>query len=158
MASWGSFEREAPDFAAYVRGRIEAHGLGLLATLRSDGSPRISGIEPLIAAGELWLGMMPRSTKSLDLRRDPRLALHNATIDKDVVEGDVKLNGRAVAVDDDEMATFLRELEARTGYDATGADVYRVELTDVSSIQPAGDHLNIRSWRPGEPVRVRERR
>jgi hypothetical protein len=55
--------------------RFEATGLGLLATLRADGSPRVSGLEPLFALGELWFGMMPESRKALDLLRDPRFAI-----------------------------------------------------------------------------------
>src|SRR3954447_26094731 len=97
-SSWNETEEAAPELAAAVRGRFEAHGLGLLATLRRDGSPRISGIEPLFASGELWLGMMPASRKSADLLRDPRLALHSATVDKDVADGDAKIFGRAEAI------------------------------------------------------------
>lgn len=54
-----------------------------LATLRRDGSPRISGTEVVFddEAGEIYLGMMPGSVKALDLRRDPRLALHSPTVD-----------------------------------------------------------------------------
>src|SRR4051812_49049254 len=84
MATWTDIEADAPELAATVRARFEAHGMGLLATLRRDGSPRISGIEPLFALGELWMGMMPGSRKAADVVRDPRFALHSATTDKDV--------------------------------------------------------------------------
>src|SRR5262249_51486943 len=100
MATWTEVTAAAPEIAALTQERIEATGLGLLATLRRDGFPRLSGIEPSFADGEVWLGMMPRSLKALDLLRDPRMSLHNATVDKDVKEGDVKITGRAVAVTD----------------------------------------------------------
>src|ERR687886_3125309 len=100
MAAWKDVASSAPELAALVRARFEATGLGLLATLRRDGSPRISGIEPLFTDDELWLGMMPESRKADDLLRDPRFALHSATEDKQVTHGDARLSGRAVLVED----------------------------------------------------------
>ncbi len=96
MTTWDEIAADAPALAAKVRARFEATGLAFIATLRKDGSPRISGIEPLFAAGELWLGMMDDSLKAHDLLRDPRLALHSASEDKQVANGDAKLTGRAV--------------------------------------------------------------
>src|SRR5689334_6568746 len=96
ITTWADFAAQAPDLATQVAARLDAYGLALLATLRADGSPRISGIEPLVSHGELWFGMMPGSRKVADLERDPRFALHSATIDKNVAERDVKLSGRAV--------------------------------------------------------------
>ena len=78
MSSWQQFADDAPDLAAMVQARFESTGLGFLATIRKDGSPRISGIEPSVFRGELWLGMMDRSRKGDDLKRDPRLALQIA--------------------------------------------------------------------------------
>lgn len=45
MASWRQVEMEAPDFAARVRSRFEAGTNKTIATLRRDGSPRISATE-----------------------------------------------------------------------------------------------------------------
>lgn len=158
MATWGQFEEAAPDLAGFVRRRFQAHTLGFLATLRPDGSPRISGIEPMFAAGHLLLGMMKDSLKSADLRRDPRLALHAASVDKDVKDGDVKLTGVAVPATAELFAVLSRE----TGgvHSAETADLYSVALRSVSSLRvgdPA-DHLVIESWRPGEPVKSVQRR
>ena len=109
MTTWTQFTEAAPELAALARGRLEATGLGMLATLRTDGSPRISGIEPFFFEGDLCLGMMDGSVKAHDLRRDPRMTLHNATVDKELKEGDVRVSGRAVEVADDETKrTFLR--------------------------------------------------
>lgn len=145
---WSEFAAQAPDFAQFVRGRIEEHGLALLATLAADGSPRISGIEPMFTAGDLWLGMMPNSVKGRDLRRDGRLALHNATIDKDVAHGDVKIFGVAVPVDEG------RPPQLEIGGEA---DLFRVDLVRVSSVRVGGDHLVIETWRPGRGVETRRR-
>ena len=65
------FEQLAPELADRVRERFERTGLALVGTLRADGSPRVSGWEPLFADGEIWLGSMPGSRKNDDLRRDP---------------------------------------------------------------------------------------
>ena len=81
MASWSEVEAAAPELAARARAALDAHKHKVLATLRRDGSPRLSGIEATIVDGELWLGMMPGSRKAMDLRRDPRLALHSASVD-----------------------------------------------------------------------------
>src|SRR5207245_11850 len=108
-----SVNAAAPDLAPLARARFEATGLGLLATLRRDGSPRISGIEPLFTSDELWLGMMPGSRKVTDLLRDPRFALHSATEDKQVTHGDARISGRALVVEDEPtMASFRRAFEA----------------------------------------------
>jgi hypothetical protein len=161
MASWSGVASAASELAAAVRNRFDAHGLGLIATLRRDGSPRISGVEPLFTDQELWLGMMPKSLKAADLMRDPRLALHAATADKDVTQGDAKLAGRAVAAEDE--ATFSRYRAAFLA--ATGSappegamHLFRVDVTEVSMLHPAGDHLVIEWWREGQGLRRVERR
>ena len=100
MSSWRDLEGAAPELAAAIEQRFADHKHALLATLRRDGSPRISGIETTFRNGELWLAMMPDSTKTADLRRDPRFALHAAPIDLELVDGDAKINGRAIEVTD----------------------------------------------------------
>ena len=145
---WDDFDREAPDLAAFIRGLIEGHGLAIVATLASDGSPRISAVEPMFAEGDLWIGSMPDSLKGRDLKRDPRFAMHNATTDKDVTNGDVKLNGLAIWTA--ERPEHLPNMPAE-------ADLFRVELERASSLRVAGDHLVIEIWRPGEGVRSVDR-
>jgi hypothetical protein len=131
----------------------------VLATLRRDGSPRLSGIEASFTDGELWLGMMAGSRKALDLRRDPRLALHSASLDPPddptAWTGDAKLNGRAVEVEDPEL---LRKLGG--GDQADGAHLFRVDVTELVHIRvgdPA-DHLVIDLWQEGKGLSHRRRR
>ena len=71
--TWGKFKSHSPELAALGEERFESTGLVLLGTLRKDGWPRISPVEPLIADGHLYLGMMWQSRKALDLLRDPRV-------------------------------------------------------------------------------------
>jgi hypothetical protein len=159
MARWNDVVTAAPELAQLAQARIEATGLALLATIRRDGFPRISGVEPSFDAGELWLGMMTDSRKALDLRRDPRLTLHNATVDKEVTEGDVKITGRAVeVVEDAARDEFRTATKARTGFDpGTDFHLFRVDVTELASLRPAGDHLVIDSWREGEAPRSVDR-
>ena len=67
MASWGEFVRADPSFGALAVARIDGEGLVMVGTLRRNGWPRISPVEPLIVGGELCLGMMWRSRKAVDL-------------------------------------------------------------------------------------------
>jgi len=148
MVAWSSVEG-APQLALAVRGRFEAYGLGLLATLRRDGSPRISGLEPLFALGELWLGMMPRSLKALDLARDGRFSLHSATTDKQVTDGDAKISGVARHVEDEStFAAFREAFAAATGYPPPDGpfELFRADVREISMVKPAGDHLQIDMW------------
>ena len=160
MTTWNDFETEQPDLAGRVRARFEETGLALAATLRADGSPRVCGWEPLFALGELWLGGMPGSRKSSDVRRDPRLCLHNATADKEAKAGDAKISGRAVEVTDEAVrAAYMEAFKGATTQDVPlPFDLFRVEVTEVSMLRPAGDHLDIEWWRPGEPLHRIDRR
>jgi hypothetical protein len=148
MATWAEVEAAVPDLARSVRGRFEATGLAFLATLRRDGSPRISGQETLFT-GQLWLGMMTDSRKGDDLRRDPRFALHAASDDKEVSAGDAKLGGRAVEVaSDDEIDAFRADWAAHRGSPAPDGPMllFRADIESVSFLRPAGDHLLIEWW------------
>lgn len=159
MAAWNEVEAASPELAKAVRARFDAHGLGFLATLRQDGSPRICGVEPLFHADELWLGMMPDSRKGADLRRDPRLSLHAATVDKDVNDGDAKLSGIGVFVTDEAVKGAYRDaLETATGFRPETFDLFRVDVTEISLVQPDRGELSIRTWtRTGGTREVRRR-
>ncbi len=155
MSRWAEFEAEAPELAARVQARFAAHKHLLLATLRRDGAPRISGIEVLIALGELWLGMMPGSAKGRDLLRDPRLALHSAPFDLELADGDAKVSGRAIEVTEPATLTTYWNALGRTAMEAA---VFRVDLDEAVVTTVAGDELVIDSWRAGEaPRQVRRK-
>ena len=94
MASWSDVEAQAPELATRARGYFDAFTHKTLATLRRDGSPRISGTETEFTDGELWIGSMWRAVKALDLQRDPRFALHSGSPDPSGWTGDAKVAGR----------------------------------------------------------------
>ena len=100
MTAWREVEQAAPEFALRVRALFDAHRHKTIATLRADGSPRISGIEAVFEDGDLVFGSMPNARKGADLRRDSRFALHSATVDPvDGAEaqwpGEAKISGQA---------------------------------------------------------------
>jgi pyridoxamine 5'-phosphate oxidase-like protein len=106
MTAWRDVEQAVPEFAQRVRALFDAHRHKTIATVRADGSPRISGIEAVFEDGELVFGSMPGARKGADLRRDPRFALHSATVDP--VEGseaqwpgEAKISGRAMTAGPD---------------------------------------------------------
>jgi hypothetical protein len=159
MTTWTEFTEAAPTIAAVFTRRHTATGrLCLLATLRSDGYPRISPIEPRIFADQLWLVGMPGTTKFLDLGRDPRFCLHTATVDAYVGDGDAKLFGVVRDVQDKAIQQeFAEELFAETGMDLRGADFdhfYAADLTGASAVEISDGHLDITIWKPGQEERV----
>jgi hypothetical protein len=160
MGSWKEVEGAVPLLAARVRERFEAYTLGLLATLRKDGSPRITGVEPLFALDELWLGMMPGSLKAADLRRDPRFGYHSATVDKDVAAGDARISGRLVEeTGERRRGEYLAALKAATGFEPEGGLVlFRADVTELSFVRPEDGELVIRAWREGGQERRIARR
>lgn len=160
MTSWNDISNDAPALAAKVRERFEATGLGYLATQRSTGFPRISGLEPLFAAGELWLAMMLDSRKAQDLHRDPRFALHAANIDKEVTAGDARVTGRAIEVGPDELPAFRANFAEVTGIEPPPGPfhLFRVDVVELLFLQPAGNHLVIESVKAGQAPKRIERR
>ena len=150
MAAWKDVEQAEPEFAARVRRLFEAGRHKTIATLRADGSPRISGIECEFADGELRFGSMPDARKGADLRRDPRFALHGPTFHP--VEGqeaqwpgEAKIAGRAVV--------------AAPAGDGAEGDLFVADIREVvtTGLNPEATVLVIESWTPQRGLRVVER-
>jgi hypothetical protein len=159
MTTWKEFTEAAPLTAAVFTRRHAATGnLCLLATLRSDGFPRISPIEPRIFDGQLWIVGMPGTTKFRDLGRDPRFCLHTATVDAYVSDGDAKLWGVVDDVrDKDLQQRFAAALFEDTGLDLRGRDFdhfYAADVVGASAVELSGGKLAITIWKPGESERV----
>ena len=105
---WDGFERACPELASLARDRFARDQLVMVGTVRRDGSPRISPNECDFAAGRLFVSMMWRSQKAVDLLRDPRIAVHGVTSNKDGTDGDVKIYGTAVDEHDPEVRAAFR--------------------------------------------------
>jgi pyridoxamine 5'-phosphate oxidase-like protein len=138
MPSWAEFEVTEPEFASRVRGLLAARKHLTMATLRRDGSPRISGTEVEFADGQLRIGSMPGAVKAHDLRRDPRVAIHGPTDDPPVGnpsgwKGEAKVAGIAVEVDS-----------------GSSAHRFNVDIQEavITHLNEGGARLVIESWNP----------
>lgn len=169
MATWIEFADEAPELAALAEQLVGDTGLMMLGTLRSDGFPRISPVEPTLDGDgklvlhddRLWLGMMPNATKARDLRRDGRFYLHNATADKMVTKGDIKFWGVATEVTDrDTLERFAEDIFVSTGhrFEVGTFDAFDLDLLGAAAVEVTEDTMCVRTWRPGKGVTVTEKR
>lgn len=149
MTTWSEFESAAAELAATVRARFEAAETHVLATLRGDGSPRVSGSEVAFLAGNLSFGSMPNAVKARDLQRDGRCAIH-AHPSKD---GDAKVAGIAHEVTGEAKAAYVTGTEPPGEFHA-----FRLELQEAVLTSVEGDELVVRVWRPGQPVRTIRRK
>jgi len=152
---WAEFAAACPELAGLGEERLRRHGLCLLGTLRRDGHPRISPVEPDIAGGELMLGMMWRSRKALDLIRDPRCVVHSVVADKEGRDGDFKLYGRAEDVQDPERrARYRAAIRARTGWEPAepGYHCFAIDVFSAGFVV-FGDERYGLAWTPERGLR-----
>ncbi len=147
MASWKAIEQAEPEFASRVRTLFDAGRHKTIATVRADGSPRISGIECEFADGELRFGSMIGARKGADLMRDPRFALHGPTFHPEEGKesewpGEAKIAGRAVPAG------------ASDAEEAGDGDMFVGDITEVviTRLNPEATRMVIESWTP-EPGR-----
>ena len=146
VARWEEIAAAEPEFAGAVQAFMDLGVHKTIATLRSDGSPRISGTEAVVHNGDIWLGSMHGAMKARDLKRDPRFALHSHSIDPPAWKGDAKIAGRAVEVTD------AAQLEGVPGAgEASDAHFFRLDVTEVVLVQLREDRkaLVIESWHEG---------
>ncbi|MBV9473221.1 MAG: pyridoxamine 5'-phosphate oxidase family protein [Solirubrobacterales bacterium] len=150
MTAWRDFERAEPEFAQRVRVLFDAHRHKTIATLRADGSPRISGIEAAFDEGELVFGSMPNARKGADLRRDPRFALHSATVDpvegsEAAWPGEAKISGRTIA--------------AGPSTQGADGDRFRADIAEVvhTHLNAQATRLVVEWWTPAHGLRRIER-
>jgi Pyridoxamine 5'-phosphate oxidase len=155
MPAWKAFEQAEPTFAERVRRSFDAGRHKTIATLRADGSPRISGIECEFVDGDLRFGSMTGARKGADLRRDPRFALHGPTIDPEEGKegewpGDAKIAGRAIPagpVSTDETS------------DQPDGEMFVADISEVviTGLNPEATKLVVESWTPERGLRKVER-
>jgi hypothetical protein len=152
MPTLAEFEQAAPELAAIGRRRIERDGLLLAATLRRDGTPRISPIETYLVEGELVLSVWPGTMKDRDLARDPRVLLHSLVTSAHDPADEFKLRGRARRIADERMNDAARDvIEAahdrgwRPPEDWT---FYAVDIDDVAHVSGEYPALEIEVWPP----------
>jgi len=156
--NWSEFKTAAPELAEAGEKLFERVGVILLGTLRKDGSPRISPVELLLVGGQLYLGMMPDSLKAQDLLRDGRCTVHSLISDKHAAEGEFKLHGVAVNVQDQaERKFYCDELRKKIGFSPEGMPFHLFSI-DIQSAglfgHDGGSARLVKRWRAGEPVKA----
>ena len=158
MATWQAFEEAEPDFAGRVRRLFEAGRHKTIATIRADGSPRISGIECEFAEGQLRFGSMTGARKGADLGRDPRFALHGPTFHPEEGKegdwpGEAKIWGRA-------SPALPASGDGADGADTdSGGEMFTADIAEVviTHLNPEATRLVIESWTPGRGWQMVER-
>lgn len=145
--SWGDFAAASPELAARIQRRFESHLHAVMATLRRDGSPRMSGMEAPIRDGHLWLGMDRNSTKAADLGRDPRFGLHSAPESGELKAGDARIEGEVVPADASELEAFLRGHHHEID-DATPMALFTARIARAVLVRVDGQQLVVETWTP----------
>lgn len=157
MITWEELETAAPPIAQLARERLDRTRVALLGTVRADGSPRISPIEPYLSQGNLLLGAMSRSLKTRDLQRDPRCVLHTAVTAANAGDPEVKLYGRAV-----EATTEIREGCSaawwRTRPEAAVVFVLVIELATSIEWNLQEGQMLVRRWSSNDGLTATARR
>jgi Pyridoxamine 5'-phosphate oxidase len=159
MASWGELEAAAPALASSGRELIDRFRFVYIATLRRDGTPRISVVEARIAGGELAMSMIPGTLKARDLLRDPRLALSAPLEHPDDPNQEFKLRGRAVELEDDELkAATATAIESSSGWrPPPDWRFFSVDIGDAAFIAWNEGVMRMVRWSPEEGLREVER-
>ncbi len=149
MANWREVEEDAGRLGELVRERIIAPGVVLVATIRRDGSPRLSPVEPCILDGEMWVSMMWQSRKATDLLRDDRVSVHSIVPSRDGDLGEAKLRVHALPVEDPAPRRAHCDAVAVLGWQPEEPyfHLFRVDIEDVTCIryQPNGDQ-HVARW------------
>ncbi|HEX5294822.1 MAG TPA: pyridoxamine 5'-phosphate oxidase family protein [Streptosporangiaceae bacterium] len=150
---WSELESAQPGLAGLGRRRLLAPGVVLVATIRRDGTPRLSPVEPVVLDGDLWLCLLWNSTKAADLQRDPRVLVHSVVTGRDGGEGEFKIRGRVRAEHDPEVQRRYGEMVTRDlGWSLTPGrfHLFAVSLDEVTFIRyddSTGDQ-HVAMWPP----------
>jgi hypothetical protein len=148
--SWGTFAVAAPDLAAVACEQFAPGHVALVGTIRADGSPRISSVEPHFMERELYLGMMWQSRKALDLRRDPRLLLRNAVCTSTGDEAEITLRGRAVEIHDlDLRQRYVAAVAERISWHEPHFHLFLVQIESAALVRYGQEQQAVKLWPDG---------
>ena len=155
MPAWKAVERAEPEFAGRVRKLFDAGRHKTIATLRTDGAPRISGIECEFADGDLRFGSMSGARKGADLKRDARFALHGPTFHPEEGKerdwpGEAKIAGRVIPAG---------PVTTGDGSDQADGEMFIADITEVviTGLNAEATRLVVESWTPERGLRMVDR-
>jgi hypothetical protein len=156
---WEDVERQAPRFARVMHDRLVGPGVLLVATIRLDGTPRLSPVEPLVLDGDLWLSMMWQSRKATDLLRDDRILVHSITTTREGGEGEVKVRGSAQSINDPTLRRRYCDAVTVLGWrpEEPYFHLFQIDIADVTLVRYAqtGDQY-VAQWPAGTEFVRRE--
>src|SRR5215467_12909020 len=153
---WAEMESAQPRLARRGYQLLIEPGVVLVATIRRDGTARLSPVEPFVLDGELWLSMMWQSAKARDLLRDPRILVHSVITSRDGAEGEFKIRGTARAEDDPAVQRrYADAVAASLGWSPQPGrfHLFAVNITQVTFItyDPGGSgDQHVAMWPPGQ--------
>jgi Pyridoxamine 5'-phosphate oxidase len=155
VSAWKAIEQAEPEFAGRVRRLFDAGRHKTIATLRADGSPRVSGIECEFTDGDLRFGSMTGARKGADLKRDPRFALHGPAFHPEEGKerdwpGEAKIAGRAIPA----VPVATDEASEQPDGQMFVADITEVVITGLNA---EATKLVVESWTPEQGLRRVER-
>ena len=136
--NWTECARRQPGLAKVGRERLLEPGVVLVSTIRRDGTPRLSPVEPLVMDDDLWLSMLWRSAKATDLLRDPRILVHSIINSRNGTAGEFKIRGTARAEPDPEVQRHYADVVGqRLGWSPTVGrfHLFAVDIAEISFIR-----------------------
>jgi hypothetical protein len=151
---WLDFEHAQARMARLGQERLIGPGVVLVATIRHDGTPRLSPVEPLLLEGDLWLSMMWQSTKARDLLRDPRILVHSVITRRDGAEGEFKIRGTARTEHDPAVQRrYAGTVAGSLGWNPQPGrfHLFAVDISQVAfiSYDAATGDQHVAMWPPG---------
>ena len=143
-----------PRLASLGEERLTKPGVLLVGTVRRDGTPRLSPVEPWVMDGVLWLCMMWQSTKARDLMRDPRVLVHSIITNREGAEGEFKIRGSVwLETSADVLRRYSDEVTQALGWTPSPerSHLFGVNIEDVTymSYATATGDQHVAMWPPG---------
>ena len=151
---WSQIAEREPRLGAITTERLIGPRVLLVGTTRRDGSARISGVEPLVMDGDLWLSMMRGSAKGHDLARDPRIVLHSVVTGPEAGT-EIKLRGTVrTETSQDIQQRYADKAAAELGWRPVPGQfsLFAVDVGDVTFIgyDEATGAQHVARWPAGE--------
>jgi hypothetical protein len=135
---WAEFERLEPNLAQLGRAKLGGPGVVLVGTIRVDGTPRLSPVEPLFWQNDLWLSLGWRTRKAADLQRDARILVHSIVTSREGEAGEYKVRGNAFGEDDPALhRDYAAQVKRELGWEPEPGRFHllRVDIDDVTFIR-----------------------
>jgi hypothetical protein len=147
---WADFEADAPELAATGKGLLLHPGVVLVGTLRANGMPRISVVEPCFLDENLLLGMMWQSRKALDLLRDPRIVVRNAICSVSGDEPEFSLRGHALSIADLGLrGRFIQAVAEHSKWEEPRFHLFSVVVDSTAYVKYSLGEQYVKVWPSG---------